>query len=283
MAFRDRVAALPRLGTGISTEFGAGAHGVDPLALHRRRPDLIRFLEIGADLERGVDGPTEAWVDARLPTTWHFLDINLEDAADRDPLWAADAADLARRCGAAWMCGDAGRWRVGPRDRGHGVLLPPILCAESADVLADSVAWLREASGFEVLPENPPAHVYLGDMPILAYFARVAERADCGILLDVAHLAIAQRAAGRRPLDGLDDFPLDRVVEVHVAGGREIRVRGRTFVEDDHGPHPLSDTWEIYRHVASRAPNLKAVVVECERNPPDVVIPLFERVAEVWR
>ncbi len=282
MKFRERVHALPRLGLGLSTEFGVGTHGVDPLALHRRRPDLIRFLEVGADLERGVDGPTEAWVGAGLPTTWHFLDINLEDPADRDATWAADAAALARRCGAAWMCGDAGRWRVGPRDRGHGVLLPPVLCRESADILADSVAWLRDAAGFEVLPENPPAHVFLGDMHILDYFARVAERADCGLLLDVAHLAIAQRVAGRSPLDGLDGFPLDRVVEVHVAGGREIRVRGRTFVEDDHGPHPLADTWEIYRHVVARAPNLKAVVVECERNPPAVVIPLFERVAAVW-
>ena len=49
-----------------------------------------------------------------------------------------------------------------------------------------NVRRLRLDSGFEILPENPPAHVYLGDLHLLEYFARVAERADCGMLLDVA-------------------------------------------------------------------------------------------------
>ena len=35
--FCDRVAALPHLGAGISTEFGAGNTGLDPLALRERR------------------------------------------------------------------------------------------------------------------------------------------------------------------------------------------------------------------------------------------------------
>ena len=283
MSFADRVARLPRLGTGLSTEFGAAATGLDPLALHRRAPDRVRFLEVGADLARGVDGSTTAWVAAGLPTTWHFLDINLEDPSDRDPAWAAETAAQARAIGAAWLCGDAGRWRVGPRDRAQGLLLPPILCDTSAQQVADSVRWLREATGFEVLPENPPGNLFLGDLSVPDYFARVADAADCGLLLDVAHLAIAQRAQGRAPLDGLDNFPLDRVVEVHVAGGRPFVHAGRAFVADDHGPHPLPDTWEIFRYVVERAGQLRAVVVECERNPVEAVLPLFDAVAAVWR
>ena len=42
---------------------------------------------------------------------------------------------------------------------------------------AENVRRLRLASGFEVLPENPPAHVYLGDWHLLDYFAFVAEQA----------------------------------------------------------------------------------------------------------
>ena len=53
--------------------------------------------------------------------------------------------------------------------------MPPILTAESADVIARNVRALRLASGLEVLPENPPAHLYLGDLHLLDYFARVAE------------------------------------------------------------------------------------------------------------
>ena len=275
--FARRVAALPRLGLGISTEFGAGRTGLDPAALHAARPDLVAFLEIGVDLERGLDAEARAWVAEGLPVTFHFLDVNLEEAEDLDAAWMEDVGSLAREIGAAWLCGDAGLWHVGPRERGHGTLLPPILTEASAREMARSVRTLRAATGLEVLPENPPAHVYLGPLHLLDYFARMAEEADCGLLLDVAHLAIYQRATGRDPRDGLDGFPLERVVEVHVAGATGFVHRGRTFVDDDHSPEPLPDTWEILEAVLPRARNLRALVYECERNDARDVIPVFER------
>jgi uncharacterized protein (UPF0276 family) len=281
--FAERVERLPRLGIGISTEFGAReAGGLDVLRLQRERPDLVRFLEVGVDLERGLDAAARAWAQAGMPATFHFLDLNLEEPEDLDEAWLAGATALARELDAAWLCGDAGLWHVGPRDRGHGALLPPILTLASADALASSVRRLRERSGFEVLPENPPAHVYLGELHLLDYFARVCERADCGLLLDVAHLAIYQRASGRAPLDGLADFPLERVVELHVAGGTEFEHAGRRFVDDDHSPAPLADTWQILEAVLPRARNLRALVYECERNAAWQVLPTFERLKSSW-
>lgn len=279
--FAERVAALPRLGVGISTEFGAGRTGLDVMQLHARHPELVSFLEVGCDLARGADVDARRWVSAGLPTTYHFLDVNLEEPEDLDPDWVRDATALARELGAAWMCGDAGLWHVGPRDRGHGTLMPPVLEEGSARALARSVRALREASGLEVLPENPPAHAWLGRMRLGDYFALLAEEADCGILLDVAHLAIHQRALGLAPLDSLERFPLERVVEVHVAGGTPFESGGRTFVDDDHGPAVLPETWELLEAVLARAVNLRALVVECERNAFSDVVPLFERAARL--
>lgn len=280
--FERRVQALPWLGLGVSTEFGARAQGLDLAALRAASGERVRFLEVGVDLERGVDADARAWAARGWPLSYHFLDVNLEEAEDLDEAWVSETRSLARALGAAWLCGDAGLWHVGPRERGHGALLPPILEPDGADELAESVRALRERSGFEVLPENPPAHVYLGRMHLLDYFARVAERADCGLLLDVAHLAIYQRACGWAPLTGLDGFPLERVVEVHVAGGTPFDWQGRTLVEDDHGLAPLPDTWTLFEHVAARAPNLRAVVLECERNTIAGVLPLYERLARAW-
>ena len=73
---------------------------------------------------------------------------------------------------------------------------------DAADAMADGIVRLREATGFEVLPENPPGQVYLGDLHLLDFFARVIERADTGMLLDCAHLAIYQRLRGRRRSTG---------------------------------------------------------------------------------
>jgi uncharacterized protein (UPF0276 family) len=144
--------------------------------------------------------------------------------------------------------------------------------------MADSIRRVEEATGLACLPENPPAPIYLGDLHILDYFARVSERSGCGLLLDCAHLAIFQRVRGLAPTTGLDGFPLDRVVELHVAGGTPRESGGLEWIDDDHSPEPLPDTWQIFAHVVGRAANLKAVVYECERNGIDEVEANFARI-----
>ena len=270
-----KLSRLPRLGVGISAEPGSATAGIDALALHTRHPGLIHFLEYGADVARGLDHQARAWAAAGLPATYHFLDVNLEERADIDDAWLTSTKALASQLGAAWLCGDAGRWHFGPRDRGQQILLPPILTRDSAFELADSVSRVESQTGLAVLPENPPSHFFVGDLHILDYFAAVSARAGCGLLLDCAHLAIFQRLRNHSPLTALDGFPLDRVVEVHVAGGTPIDVDGLPLIDDDHAPTPLPDTLAIFDYLLSRAKNLKAIVYECEKNPVADVLPFF--------
>jgi uncharacterized protein (UPF0276 family) len=267
-------ASLPRLGVGISAEPGSAVAGIDAASLPR---ELVHFLEYGSDVERGLDDQVRRWAAAGRPTTYHFLDVNLEEPEDLDARWMAETAAAAREVGAAWLCGDAGLWHFGPRDRGHQLLLPPILTRDSAFAVADSILKLSEATGFDVLPENPPGTFYLGDLHVLDYFALVSERANCGLLLDCAHLAIFQRLRGLPATAALDGFPLERVVELHVAGTSEIDVDGLPLVDDTHVPEPLDDTWQIFDAVVPRARGLKAVVYECEKNRADEVLENFAR------
>ncbi len=180
----------------------------------------------------------------------------------------------------AWLCGDAGLWHFGARDRGHMLLLPPILVGESIGPMAAGIRRLREATGLEVLPENPPGAAFLGDLHLLDFFAGLAEAADTGLVLDCAHLAMYQRCCGLDPLTAVDGFPWERVIELHIAGGREETVDGLRWVEDDHGVDVLEDTWTITQAAIERASNLRAVVVECERNPLEAVLPLFAAAKE---
>src|SRR5690606_25438726 len=94
--------------------------------------------------------------------------------------------------------------------------------------------------------------------------------------------AISQCMRGHEPLTALDGFPLDRVVELHVAGGAVRDHEGFSWIDDDHQPEPLPDTWLIFEHIAARARNLRAVVYECERNPPAAVIENFRRIRATW-
>ena len=282
MSFLDRVGALPVLGIGPSTEHGAGdAPGaLDLVALRRQAPQFGAFLEVGVETAKGLDAHAREWVASGRPTTYHFLDINLDEPEDFDPEWIQQVGALVEGLRPAWLCGDAGLWHFGPRGRGHMLLLPPVLTLDSARRLADGIVALREATGREVLPENPPGAVYVGDMHLLDFFGRLCELADTGMVLDVAHLAIYQRAMGRGPLDGLDGLPLDRVVECHVAGGLERETDGLPWIEDDHSPRVLPQTWEIFERVAAGAHNLKAVVLECERNPLEACLPVFQGIAD---
>lgn len=287
-SFLQRVRALPRLGVGVSTEYGAarvdGAldGALDVFALAAAHPDCAQFMEVGVEVDKGFDDDARRWIDSGRPTTYHFLDVNLDDELDLDAVWLAGLRARIVESRPAWLCGDAGLWHFGVRDRAHMLLLPPILSDDAASAMARGVARLREATGMEVLPENPPGAAFVGDLHLLDFFARVAERADTGLLLDVAHLAMYQHVTGRSPLDGLDAFPCERVVEVHVAGGLVRDVAGFSVVDDTHGTDVLDATWQIFEAVCARATNLKAVVFECERNRTDAVVDGFDRIHRIW-
>jgi uncharacterized protein (UPF0276 family) len=283
VSFATRIRDVPRLGVGVSCEFDAGGRpALDPLALREAAPELVHFLEIGADVERGLDGAMRAWAAAGLPITYHFLDVNLAEEEDVDGRWIERTVAQAREVGAAWLCGDAGFWHLGRRERGHGLLLPPVLRLDAAMEMARAIRRLKNRSGMLVLPENPAAAAFVGRLHLLDFFARVVDGCDTGFLLDVSHLAIFQRMRGHRPTDGLDGFPLERIVEVHVAGGSVREHRGLPWVEDDHSPEPLADAWEILETVVHRARNLKAIVYECEHSPLPEVLPGFERLNQLF-
>jgi uncharacterized protein (UPF0276 family) len=251
------------------------------LELRARRPDLVAFLEIGVETAKGLDETARAWLHGGAPVTWHFLDVNLDEPEDFDPEWLAAVRAGVAAARPAWMCGDAGMWHFGPRDRAHMLLLPPVLTADAADAMAEGIVRLRDLVGLEVLPENPPGTLFVGDMHLCNFYARVAEKADTGLLLDVAHLAVYQRVTGKTWDDGLDAIPWDRVTEVHVAGGTVRNCEGFAWVDDDHGAEPLAETWRLLEVVAARARALKAVVVECERISLERAIPLLERVRDL--
>jgi uncharacterized protein len=280
--FLARVETLPTLGLGVSTEYGARRQegALDPAQLRAQHPEFARFLEVGVEIVKGLDDDARAWAARGFATTYHFLDINLDEPEDFDPSWIAAVRETVELLDPAWLCGDAGLWHFGGRDRGQMLLLPPVLEPEAVAPMAEGIVALREAIGREVLPENPPGSAFVGRLHLLEFFARLAEAGDTGLLLDCAHLAMFQRARGLAPLDGFDDFDWDRVIELHVAGGQVHERGGFAWVEDDHGVAVLPDTWTIVEAAIERAQNLRAVIVECERNPIAAVVPLFQAVEE---
>lgn len=278
-SFDQRVKALPALGLGLSTEYGAmrSEGALDLFEARAQLPHCARLLELGVEVDKGLDEDALKWIAEGGATTYHFLDINLHEPQDFNEVWLARVRALIAEASPAWLCGDAGLWHVGPRAQGHMLLLPPLLTRDAAYALADGIIRLREETGLEVLPENPPGHVFVGPMHLLDFFALVCERADTGMLLDLAHLSIFQQARGHTPTTALDGFPLERVVEVHMAGGQWRSLEGLSLIEDAHTPTILPETWEALECAGPQMSELRAVVFECERNPLRDCAPELER------
>lgn len=116
-----------------------------------------------------------------------------------------------------------------------------------------------------------------------SFAARVAEQADCGLLLDL-HNVLANERNGRCTVDELlAELPLDRVWEVHLAGGFEHR----GYWLDAHSGLPDEELIRLAERVLPRLPALRAVLFEVTASAAPgleagAVRELTDRVRELW-
>ena len=112
----------------------------------------------------------------------------------------------------------------------------------------------------------------------------VGEGADVPLILDLGHLYSYQLCVGGEPLDELSRMPLERVIELHVAGANLVDVNGVTIYEDSHGADLVPEILlEMLAEVAPQCPHLRAVTIEVEDAPNERCLTEARRVREVLR
>ncbi len=111
--------------------------------------------------------------------------------------------------------------------------------------------------------ENSAFYVDAGDD---ATFLAHACGAPHAVLLDVQNLVVAEENLGLDVEDWLRRAPLDRVIEVHVAGGSRSAPSwlpsGMTYALDSHDGLVPARTWELLEAVLPRLPSLRALTLE---------------------
>jgi uncharacterized protein len=75
------------------------------------------------------------------------------------------------------------------------------------------------------------------------FLARLAQEADCGLLLDVNNVYVSAFNHGFDARAYIAGIPADRVVQYHVAG----HTNKGTHILDTHSDHALPEVWELYR------------------------------------
>jgi uncharacterized protein (UPF0276 family) len=141
-----------------------------------------------------------------------------------------------------------------------GFFLPPRQTREGVEAVAATVrgfaARLPVPFAFEtgVNYLRPRAD----ELPDGEFIAAVAERAGCGILLDLHNIWTNERN-GRQPVsEFLAAIPLERVIELHVAGGFELD----GYWLDGHSGISPPQVMRLLREVLPRLPNVRAVIFE---------------------
>ncbi|MBL9106487.1 MAG: DUF692 domain-containing protein [Myxococcales bacterium] len=157
----------------------------------------------------------------------------------------------------------------------HDLLPIPFTTAMAVRVAAR----VREAAdrlGRPMLIENISYYAPLGvsamDEP--AFVTEVAERADCGLMLDVNNVFVNSRNHGFDPLDWLRRVPMSRVVQMHVAG-HEFWDDDEALIVDTHGAPVRREVDDLLAWVVERTGPVP-VVLERDNNIP----PLAELLAE---
>lgn len=148
---------------------------------------------------------------------------------------------------------EAGAWHA-------GFLLPPRQSSAGVEAAVASIRSLAARVPVPVAIETGVSYLRPrpDELPDGEFVARVAEAADCGILLDLHNVWTNDRNGRQSLADYIEQLPVERVWEIHVAGGYSHR----GFWLDAHSGTVPADLMELAARIVPRLPNVKAIVFE---------------------
>ena len=220
----------------VRTPGGFGYRPNDALLRGVARLPQARLLHgVGQPVGGSVDDPVE-YADA------------LKQAVDLlDPAWASEHLSF-NRIAVDGTCREA------------GFLLPPRQSPAGVRQAVRNIGRYARAIGRPFAFETGVNYLQprADELDDGACFGAIADQAGCGILLDLHNLWCNERN-GRQCVAGvLEQMPLERVWEVHLAGGMEL---GGYWLDAHSGGVPPA-LLELAARVVPRLPNLGAIVFE---------------------
>ena len=212
---------------------------------------------------------------AEAPLVLHGVSLSLGSTDPLNERYLGELRELAARFDPAWVS-DHLCWGSFDGHYAHD-LLPLPYTEEALAVVVGRVLQVQERLGRRILVENVSSYVEFthSTMSEWEFLAEVAERADCGILLDVNNVHVSAVNHGFAAEVYIDHLPPARIGQIHLAGHSD---RG-THLLDTHDAPVVPAVWALYRRALGRfgrvstliewddhIPELEAVVAEAERS-----------------
>jgi uncharacterized protein (UPF0276 family) len=160
----------------------------------------------------------------------------------------------------------------------HGMQVPFTL--EQAAVFQGNMRIFSERIGRPLLVENLFYNFVLpmsGSLPEPAFIGEILRDTEFGLLLDVTNVYLNSLNLHFDAYAWLEQAPLDRTVEIHVAGGEQATSGPRAGEWADTHSRPVPDAvWRMVEYVVARG-QVKAVLLERDQDYP----PMAELLAEL--
>lgn len=144
-----------------------------------------------------------------------------------------------------------------------GLILPMQFTAEAVELLCPRIKHLCARYAAPFLIENttyylPDFHGPENAWDEIDFLNQLLTRTPCGLLLDLYNFYCNATNFGFDPYAALARLQLDRVIEIHVAGG----VTHDGFLLDVHSREVPEPVWELLAWILPRLPNLCAITYE---------------------
>ncbi|KQY95533.1 hypothetical protein ASD21_09130 [Caulobacter sp. Root1455] len=202
-------------------------------------------------------------VAAHRPVVMHGVSLSIGGADPLDAAYLDRLAALADRIRPAWIS-DHLCWTGVAGINTHDLLPLPLTEAALAHVI-DRVKAVQDRLGRPLILENPSSYLEFrsSQMPEWEFLARLAEAADCGLLLDVNNVHVSAFNHGFDPTAYIAAIPAERIVQVHLAGPSDFG----THLMDTHDAPVPDAVWPLYAQVQARTGGV-STLLEWDANIP---------------
>ncbi len=302
--FRQRVGAIPVLGLGLSVDVYS-PDLIELVGCLKSRGLAPAYLEIFKATTTALDTITQRLPGLAFAYHGEGLWITQPESRDR-PVFHGQVAEAATHQNvmhSLWLNHECATKQMA----GHsfGTYLPPLHTPMSAAVVAENIGLVQAALDAQCRRADDTAPLFLLEMPPLTYFTAgtipipkffrlVTDQVPCGLVLDMGHLwtvyrytaAWRQMSLERFVEAFLDEFPLERVVEIHVAGlawhermgiPQEQQDTLPEWIDAHAAPIPsvLFTLLELVLGHHSLV-NLRGVALEVDTKPVELIVDEFE-------
>lgn len=245
---------------------GVGLRSVHFRHVLQQRPRVDWFEIISENFTDSQGWPRHVLqqIAEQYPIVMHGVSMSI---GSTDPLnldYLQKLKRLAREVRAQWIS-DHLCW-TGVLGRNNHDLLPLPYNEQTLRHVVNKVRIAQDVLERRLLLENPSSYVTFSDstMGECEFLTRLADEADCGLLLDVNNVYVSCFNHDLDPEAYIRALPHERIAQFHLAGHTNYG----SYLLDTHDNHVADAVWELFR-LAHNLTGGVSTLLEWDANIPD--------------